>query len=74
MIRESMEAVMNYTQAMPDYGDAIPLAEWNEAVADGSFIPYDGTGYWMRDGLYDRSADAFSPAPPDATHVAWFNR
>lgn len=64
----------NYTSPMPDYGDVFTKEEWQKCIARRSFIPYDGSGYWMRAGHFDREANAFASAPDDATHVAWFNK
>ncbi|NJL70805.1 MAG: hypothetical protein HC888_03950 [Candidatus Competibacteraceae bacterium] len=59
---------------LPDYGDLFPIDEWKEAVKNGSFIPYDGTGYYATETEMDIDTDSFEPPPKWATHVAWFNK
>src|ERR1035437_3886830 len=34
---------------LPDYGDVMPLADFIQYVNDGSFIDYDGHGYYVKD-------------------------
>lgn len=62
-----------YKEPIPDYADVMTLADWQDAVNSGMFIPDDGTGYWAKDGK--ESGDCpFSTPPEDATHVAWYNK
>lgn len=53
--------------------DIFTVAEWHDAVADGYFCDYDGSGYWMKNGMSSRD-DVFGTPPLDATHVVWFNK
>lgn len=62
-----------YTQPIRDYADVMTLAEWQEAVAHGSFIEYDGSGYWCKDGQESQDS-VWTTHPGDATHVAWYNK
>lgn len=71
-----MELKMNDPQfsAVPTYADIFTDLEWREAVADGSFIPDDGDGYWMMGETQESNVDCFDPQPTWATHVAWYNK
>ncbi len=63
----------HYNQAIPDYAHIMTVAEWQESVDSGCFIPDDGTGYWCKDGKESRS-EVFETPAEDATHVAWYNK
>ena len=53
--------------------DIFTVKDWLEAVKDGCFNNFDGSGYWVKDGL--RSQDEVFHTPVlDATHVVWFNK
>ena len=59
--------------------DVFSKAEFIELVKDGSFIDYDGHGYWS-DGE-ELSEEVVKPSevlegkvPTNYTHVVWFNR
>lgn len=63
--------------------DIYTIAEWQEAVSNGWFNEYDGSGIWLDKDLgrlgsdhpsrphYD---DVFATPPEGATHVEWFNK
>ena len=53
--------------------DIYTVAEWKEAVELGAFKNWDGSGYWVKDGMKS-SAEVFSSDPEDATHVVWYNK
>lgn len=56
--------------------DLVTVAQWL-GLRNRDFSHYDGAGKFVRDGEYMTSApfdDVFGPIPPDATHIAWFNR
>jgi hypothetical protein len=60
---------------LPDDGELLSMAEWKQAVACGSFIPYDGDGHWVYGDRMDSESDSFQMPPPElATGVMWFNR
>jgi hypothetical protein len=59
------------------------LAEFDEAVASGSFIDYDGYGAFVKDGQRSnrevwlslfKELQKAGKVPAWATHVVWFNR
>lgn len=57
------------------YGDLFTIDEWNEAVGQGVFIPYDGTGYYGTDTEEFTEYPVFVTTPPEeATHVWWYNK
>ena len=62
-----------YDQPLPDYGDLMTAEEFTACVDSGSFIPDDGTGYWVKDGLESRD-EVFASEVEDATHVMWYNK
>lgn len=62
-----------YKEPIPKYAHVMTVPEWQEAVTSGMFIPYDGIGYWAKDGK-ESGDDPFSTPPEDATHVAWYNK
>jgi hypothetical protein len=62
-----------YDKEIPKYADMMTVAEWQESVEDGSFITYDGCGYWCKDGK-ESGDEVFETEPLDATHVAWYNK
>lgn len=63
----------SYNRPIPDYADVMTLAEWEEAVEHGSFVEYDGSGYWCKDGK-ESSDSVWDTDCEDATHVAWYNK
>lgn len=64
-------------ESFPDYGDLMSVDEFAQSVEDGSFIDYDGYGYWA---VADKMSDVVvrpstvDDKPEWATHVIWFNR
>jgi hypothetical protein len=70
---EVEEDKRSYNREIPDYADVMTLADWEEAVERGSFIPDDGIGYWCKDGKESRD-EVFETDAEDATHVAWYNK
>jgi len=65
-------------EALPDYGDHRPLADFRKDVELGLFNDYDGHGCYA---TADRMSDVgFSPSEllanprSDFTHVVWFNK
>ena len=53
--------------------DVYTVEEWKELINDGTFVNFDGSGYWVKDSK--RCMDeVFSTNAEDATHVAWFNK
>lgn len=63
-------------EPIPEYCDLMPLKSWQDSAKAGSFIPYDGDGYWATSAGMDRATDVWAGGEPPAwaTHVAWFNR
>jgi hypothetical protein len=64
---------------LPDYGDVMPLADFIQYVNDGSFIDYDGHGYYVK----DNKESNIMIIPSDVKHnsvrkdfdtIVWFNR
>ena len=53
--------------------DIYTVEEWRQAVKDGCFCNFDGSGYWVKDGLKS-SDEVFSTPKLDATHVVWHNK
>ncbi len=62
-----------YGEDVSDYADIFTVKEWEEAVEEGWFGDYDGSGYWVKDGK-ECGDEVFSSPPLDATHVAWYNK
>lgn len=62
-----------YTREVDPETDVFTVEEWKEAVANGSFVNDDGSGFWMKDGKESQD-EVFSTEPEDATHVAWYNK
>ncbi len=64
-----------YTEKLDkDWDDDIyTIEEWKDAVNDGWITNYDGSGYWVKDGLKSRD-EVFSTPQLDATHVVWYNK
>lgn len=62
-----------YDHTIPNFATIFTLEEWQEDVARGNFMSYDGTGYWVKDGKESRD-EVFSTLKEDATHVAWYNK
>lgn len=56
-----------------DSCDVYTVKDFNEAVTDGIFTDYDGSGYWVKDGK-ECSEEVFHSPQLDATHVAWYNK
>lgn len=62
-----------YIRSLDSGDDVYTVEEWKQAVEEGSFNTFDGSGYWVKDG-YRSNAEVFSTEPLDATHVVWFNK
>lgn len=56
-----------------DYGDLMTAEDWNQAVDEGYFTNWDGSGYWVKDGL-ESGDEVFGTPQLDATHVMWYNK
>ncbi len=67
------EEMRKYGHAIYDFADVMTVEEWQEAVANGSFVEYDGSGYWAKDGK-ESGDSVWDTDPEDATHVAWYNK
>ncbi len=63
-----------YDDPIDEDDDLFTLAEWAEAVKDGSFNEYDGFGNYVKDGMAAWGTDVFGNDPQDATHVVWYNK
>ena len=71
-------------EPMPDYGDVMTLAEFQQSVNSGLFTDYDGYGNYVMSEqthygqLMRMSSVEFSPSdmkvPGWATRVVWFNK
>ena len=67
-------------EPLPNYGYVLPIADFQECCEDGSFINYDGTGYFANPPMMDRHYPAIpsevkaGKIPVGFTHVVWFNR
>lgn len=60
-------------EALPNYGNLMTLAEFNESEDDGSLNSDDGSGYFAT--LTQMSQlSASGAAPAWATHVMWFGK
>lgn len=62
-----------YNGEIPDYAHVMTVDDFLEQAAGGMFIPYDGIGYWCKDGKESKDG-VFYTLSEDATHVAWYNR
>lgn len=63
-----------YTQPVDKYDDEIySVKDWLDSVRDGCFNNFDGSGYWVKDGMKSRD-EVFSTPVLDATHVVWYNK
>jgi len=71
----------NYRCGPANEDDVYTIAEWLDHVKNGSFVDYDGYGYFVKDSLANEhhyvkpsqgENDAFETY--DATHIIWFNR
>lgn len=67
-----------YTTPLPDYGDLMSINDFLAAVADKSFVDYDGYGHPVRNNLMNRYFEVrpsgAKEIPSEATHIVWFNR
>lgn len=62
-----------YKRKVKPEDDLYTVKEWLEEIKNKLCCNYDGSGYWVKDGL--RSDDeVFSTEPLNATHVAWYNK
>ena len=64
---------------IPEYGDVMSLQDFVDAVKDGGFIDYDGSGEYVKDGKM--SGIAIHPSDvqygavrDDFDTIVWFNR
>ena len=55
------------------YDEVFEVKKWKEAVEEGSFNTFDGSGYWVKGG-YRSDDEVFSTKQLDATHVVWYNK
>jgi hypothetical protein len=69
-----IRSTRDYTEEVPEDADVYTVDDFNQAVKEGSFGNYDGSGYWVKDDKMSREDEFFSSLPLDATHVAWFNK
>lgn len=76
---ESVKSAMKLV-LLPTYGSLYELESFIDRCHDGSFIDYDGTGYYATSTEMDRDAEV---RPSDIlkgkinheyTHVMWFNK
>lgn len=74
-IHDVSSSAVRYTKKLDqDWDDDIyTVEEWIQAVEDGFFCNYDGSGYWVKDGLKSND-EVFSTPKLDATHVVWYNK
>lgn len=57
----------------PDWVEIFTIDDMIDQLINGAISNYDGSGYWVKDGL--RSMDeCFSTPQLDATHIAWYNK
>jgi len=69
-------------KSIPIYSFVMTVAEFLAAVKSGSFVDYDGFGYWANDQqmddehkVYPSNAKSKSDQAPNwATKVVWFNK
>jgi hypothetical protein len=75
---------------IPSYGTLMTIEEFYGYVDSGMFIDYDGHGSWAtsthiisddyvkpstcKGRKVDKSGLMKSVAPPEATHVVWYNK
>jgi hypothetical protein len=76
---DTMFALRYFTEPVEADDDIYTIAAFNTCVQLGSFIDYDGHGYFATATM--RSKFIISPSawrdavPPEgATHVVWYNR
>lgn len=62
------------TEALPDFGDHMTLADFKACVDSGLFTDDDGTGYYATDTLMVRQDVDLSNINEYFTHVVWFNK
>lgn len=64
------------TEPLYKFGDLMTMAEWEESMNDGWFIPDDGSGYFATTEVQWKGISCFDMAsrPAEATHVIWFNK
>jgi hypothetical protein len=56
-----------------DYPESLILTvdEWRQSLMNGEFNEYDGSAYWVKDGI-ESEMSAFHTKQEDATHVAFY--
>jgi len=74
-ISDVSSSAVRYTKKLDqDWDDDIyTVEEWIQAVKDGCFCNFDGSGYWVKDG-FKSNDEVFSTPQLDATHVVWYNK
>jgi len=74
-VQNIKETPGRYTEKLDkDFDDDIYTVEdWEQAVKDGCFCNFDGSGYWVKDALKSND-EVFSTPKLDATHVVWYNK
>lgn len=80
---------MEKLEKIPEYGDLMTIERFSDCVKSGSFIDYDGYGYWatetqcsslsVKPSQFYKSKkicgkDISDLKPEWATHIVWFNR
>ena len=66
-----------FNKPIPDYGDVMTLADFQEACRFGAFNDYDGSGHPARNGWMDSAyvyPSTLETMPEGTTHVVWFNK
>lgn len=56
---------LRFEEEKPDYGDEIPIDEWQESVEFGMFTDYDGIGLWMKGGKLHSAGPGEHPVYSD---------
>lgn len=68
---------MPYVSEVPEYGTLMTVEEFKNAVTNGFFIDYDGSGEPAKI-LVDKSVSIrpskVNEIPADATHIVWYNK
>ena len=68
----------DYETPVPRYAYLVTVDQFYRDVRHGYMIDYDGYGYPVFNGMMDQNVEIrpsrVHDIPPEATHVAWFNR
>jgi hypothetical protein len=60
-----------YNRKINNDDEIYPYSVWIELVEVNMVGNYDGSGYWVKDGMASTD-EVFHTPPLDATHVVWY--